>query len=75
MKSRISITLKNRKLLRLLKLEARDHGCSVADVLVRALEAYVADRLEIKALERTTETVFDEWNDPRDSDYDRVRDD
>ena len=42
------------------------------EVLCRALEAYFAERLETKALGKLAESAFEEWDDPRDSDYDRL---
>ncbi len=58
--------------MRLLKAEAHERDTSVKDVLVTALEVYFADRLETKALARLAESAFDEWNDPRDAEYDRL---
>ncbi|MBI4405128.1 MAG: hypothetical protein HY537_13280 [Deltaproteobacteria bacterium] len=70
MKSRLSTDLKDPRLMRLLKLEAQETGTSVTNTLRRALEAYFAHRLETKALLRISENTFEEWSDPRDSDYD-----
>ena len=55
-----------------LKAEAIDRDTSVKDVLIRALEAYFADRLETKALAKISESSFSEWNDPRDAEYDKL---
>lgn len=70
MKARLSADLGDPRLLRLLKLEASETNSSMRDVLVRALEGYFAHRLETKALLKASESVFEEWNDPLDSDYD-----
>ena len=72
MKTRISMDIGNPKLVRLLKLEAHEKGSSMKEVLNRALESYFAHQLENKALLKASESVFEEWNDPRDSEYDRV---
>lgn len=72
MGTRISTDLGDARLVRLLKAEAQERDTSVKDVLVRALEAYFADRLETKALARLADRSFEEWNDPRDADYDRL---
>jgi hypothetical protein len=40
--------------------------------LLRALESYFSHRLETKALLSAAESVFEEWNDPRDSDCHRL---
>jgi hypothetical protein len=60
------------RLVRLLKREANETDSSMKDVVVRALEAYLAHRLETKALVKATESIFEDWNDPRDADYDRL---
>lgn len=72
MNSRISTDLGDPRLIRLLKLEAQETGCSMKDVLVRALESYFAHRLETGALLKAAESVFEEWNDPKDSEYDKL---
>jgi hypothetical protein len=58
--------------MKLLKLEAQETGTSVKEVLIRALESYFAHRLETKALMKASEAIFEEWNDPKDSDYDKL---
>jgi hypothetical protein len=72
MGTRISTDLGDARLVRLLKAEAQERETSVKDVLVRALDACFADRLETKALTRLAEASFEEWNDPRDAEYDRL---
>lgn len=72
MGTRISTDLSDPRLMRLLKAEANERDTTIKDVLSRALEAYFADRLETKALAKLAESSFDEWDDPRDADYDRL---
>ena len=72
MKTRISTDLCDPRLIRLMKLEAQETGRSLKDVLISALENYFAHRLETKALQKLSEEVFEEWNDPRDSEYDKL---
>ena len=72
MSTRISTDIGNPALIRLMKLEAQETGTSMKEVLVKALESYFAHRLETKALLTASESVFEEWNDPRDSDYDKL---
>mgnify|MGYP000478991140 CR=1 FL=1 len=72
MGTRISTDLGDPRFLKLLKSEANETDSTVKDVLIRALEAYFADRLETKALARLAEASFSEWDDPRDADYDRL---
>ena len=71
-KSRLSTDLGDPRLLKMLKAEANELDSSVKDVLVTALEGYFAHRLESKELQRASEIIFDEWNDPRDSGYDKL---
>jgi len=70
--TRISTDLADPRLVRLLKMEAHDTDTSIKEILTRALESWFADRLETKALAKLAEASFAEWDDPRDSDYDRL---
>lgn len=72
MNTRISTDLGNPVWLKLLKMEAHETDSSVKDVLVRALEGHFAHRLETKALQKASEAVFTEWDDPRDAEYDSL---
>jgi hypothetical protein len=72
MGTRISADLSDPRLMRLLKAEANERDTTVKEVLTRALEAYFADRLETRAFAKLAEAAFDEWDDPRDGDYDRL---
>ena len=71
-KARISTDLGDPRLIKLLKYEAQMTDSTVKDVLIRALESYFAHRLETRALLKASESIFTEWNDPRDSDYDKL---
>jgi len=42
------------------------------EVVTDALEAYFSRRSETKALLRASKSVFEEWNDPKDSEYDKL---
>lgn len=70
MNTRISTDLGNPVWMRLLKMESQETGSSVKDILIRALEGYFSHRLETKALQKASEKIFEEWNDPKDSEYD-----
>lgn len=72
MKDRISLSLGNPVLLKLLKMEAQETGTTMKATLIKALESYFAHRLETRALAKASEAVFEEWNDLRDSDYDKL---
>ena len=58
--------------MKLIKAEANERETTIKDVVVRALEAYFADRLETKALAKLAESSFSEWDDPRDAEYDHL---
>jgi hypothetical protein len=72
MGTRISTDLGDARLMRLLRAEANERDTTIKDVMVRALEAYFADRLESKALAKLAESSFGEWDDPRDAEYDSL---
>lgn len=72
MSSRISTDLGNPLWLKLLKHESMESGAPVKEVLVKALEYYFAHRLETKALMKASESIFSEWDDPRDAEYDKL---
>lgn len=72
MKARLSTDLGNPHLLKLLKSEANEKNTSIKDVLITALESYFSHRIENKSLQRLAERTFDEWNDPKESDYDQL---
>ena len=71
-KTRITADLGDPRLIKLLKLESQEIELSMREVLIRALEGYFSHRLESKALEKASESAFEEWNDPRDSEYDAI---
>ncbi len=72
MRTRISTDLGDPRLMRLLKLEAQETDTTVKEVLVRALESYFHHKLETKALLKASESVFEEWNNPLDAQYDKI---
>ena len=72
MKTRISTDLGDPRLIKLLKSEAQETNSSMRGVLIRALESYFAHRLETRALLKASEAVFNEWDNPLDSEYDRL---
>lgn len=72
MKARISTDLGNPLLLKLLKNEANEKDTTIREVLITALESYFAHRLENKTIQDASESVFEEWSDSKESDYDRL---
>ena len=72
MNTRITIDLHDLNLLRLLRLEAAQEGTEIREVVVRALEGYFSSRKENRSIMKLAEKVFSEWDNPKDSDYDRL---
>jgi hypothetical protein len=72
MNTRISTDLDDPRLIKLLKFEAQSTGTTMKSVLKKALESYFGDKLETRALAKAAESIFDEWDDPRDSEYDSL---
>jgi hypothetical protein len=70
--ARISADLGNPLLLKLLKREAEETDQSQRDVLIHALESYFANRLETRALLVASDSVFEDWNNDLDADYDNL---
>lgn len=70
--ARISTDLGDPRLIKLLKLEASETDSTMREVLVRALEGYFAHRLESRALLKAADSVFEDWNNPFDADYDAL---
>ncbi|MBN1960180.1 MAG: hypothetical protein JW841_04480 [Deltaproteobacteria bacterium] len=70
--TRITTDLSDPKLMMLLKLEAQQRGITVKQVIINALESYFAHHLETKALEHAAESVFSQWDNPLDADYDKL---
>lgn len=58
------------ELVELLKTYSLKHRQSQRDVVVRALEAFFADKLENKMLLKAAEKSFEEWDNPEDEVYD-----
>ncbi|MBI3018725.1 MAG: hypothetical protein HYY61_02385 [Deltaproteobacteria bacterium] len=71
-KTRFTTDLGDSRLIKLLKLESQEKETTMRQVLIQALEGYFAHRLETKALAKASEAIFKEWNDPRDSEYDKL---
>lgn len=70
--ARISMDLGNPRLLKLVKLDSQETGRTMREVVSEALELYFNDRLETKAINKSSESVFEEWNNPLDADYDQL---
>ena len=70
--SRLATDLGDPRWLKLLKIEASEQGSTMKDVLIEALSTYFDEKLETKALAKASESVFDDWNNPLDQEYDKL---
>lgn len=70
--TRITIDLHDPQLLKLLRLEAAQEGMAIREVIVKALEGYFSSRRENRAVMMLAEQIFSEWDNPKDSEYDRL---
>ena len=59
-------------LMRMLKREAQEQDTTIKAVLKKALEAYFHDRLETRALQSISESIFKDWDNPLDAEYDKI---
>jgi hypothetical protein len=67
MDTRITVDLRDPRLVKLLRLEAAHEGKTIREVITNALEAYFSARREDQALMKLAERVFSEWDNPKDS--------
>jgi hypothetical protein len=72
MNTRLTLDLQNPKLMTLLRFEAVREGKALREIVVEALECHLSHRRENQALLKLAEPVFGEWDNPKDSDYDRI---
>ncbi len=72
MNTRLTIDLKDPQITRLLRMEASERGDSIRDIIVEALTSYFSHKRENKALLKLSEKAFAEWDNPKDSDYDKL---
>ena len=70
--TRITVDLRDPQLVKLLRLEAAQEGKTLREVIVAALESYFSAKRENQAVMKLAERVFSEWDNPKDSEYDRV---
>jgi len=72
MNARLIIDLQDEQLLRLLRLEAAHEGKALREVIVEALKGYFSSKRENQAIMKLAEKAFAEWDNPKDSEYDRL---
>ncbi len=70
--TRITVDLRSPQLVKLLRLEAAHEGKTIREIITTALEAYFSARREDQALMKLAEQVFSEWDNPKDSAYDKL---
>lgn len=58
--------------MRHLRMEVAEEGRPLRAVVVEALEAYLSSRRENRALMKLAGSTFDEWDNSKDADYDRL---
>jgi len=71
MSTRITIDLQNPQLTKLLRLEAAQEHKTIREVIVEALQSYFSSKRENQAVMKLAEKAFAEWDNPKDSEYDR----
>lgn len=72
MNTRLTIDLKNPKLMKMLHWEAMEKEKKIREVVVEALESYFSVKEENILLTKLAEKSFAEWNNPKDAEYDRL---
>ncbi|HBF13867.1 MAG TPA: hypothetical protein DDW49_10875 [Deltaproteobacteria bacterium] len=72
MNTRITLDLKDPALIQLVQLEAVSQHKSLREVVVDALKSYFSNKKENKALLKLAEKTFEEWDNPKDAEYDKL---
>lgn len=72
MNTRITVDLRSPQLPRMLRVEAAQEGKSIREIVAPALDLYFSSRRENQAVMKIAEEVFSEWDNPKDSEYDRL---
>lgn len=72
MNTRLTIDLQNTQLLTMLKLYSAQEHLTLRQVVVEALEQYLSHKRENQVLLKLAENSFAEWDNPKDSEYDKL---
>lgn len=72
MNTRLTIDLGDPLLIRLLRLEAAQKGRTLREIVTEAIQAHLYEKKENRALMKLAEEAFDEWDNPKDAQYDRL---
>ncbi len=70
--TRITIDLQDSNLLMALKWMATHEHKAIREIVVEAIEGYLSHKRENQALMKLAEPVFSEWDNLKDSDYDKL---
>ena len=69
--TRLTIDLQDLPLLQLLRLQAAQEQKAIREVVVEALQLYFSSRRENQAIMKLAERAFAEWDNPKDTEYDK----
>ncbi len=72
MNTRLTVDLQDPQLLKLLRLKAAQDDKTIREIIVDALRGYLSSQQENLAILKMAESSFEEWDNPKDSDYDRL---
>ena len=72
METRITVDLQDPQMLKMLRLKAAQEGKAIREVVVDALQSYFAHGQENQAILKLAEKTFEEWDNPKDAQYDRL---
>lgn len=72
MNTRLTIDLGDPRLLTLLRLESAHAGKALREIVIEALKNYFSNKNENRILLKMAEKTFAEWDNPQDSEYDKL---
>ena len=72
MNTRITIDLQEPTLLMGLKFQAVQEGKAIREVVVEAIQNHLSHKKENQSVMKLAEAAFQEWDNPKDSEYDRL---
>lgn len=72
MDTRITVDLQDPQLFKMLKLEAAVERKPIREIIVQALRGFFSNKKENQAMLKLAEKTFEEWDNPKDADYDKL---
>ncbi|MBI2335920.1 MAG: hypothetical protein HYU97_04075 [Deltaproteobacteria bacterium] len=72
MQTRITVDLKDSKLLSILKWEAAQENKTIRQIVEDAVRSYFSHKLENEMLLKAAQATFAQWDNPQDADYDHL---